>query len=307
MDAFHESSKHAANLVQNSLLLTIPGEIRNKIYEYVLTSSVGLTFEFGQPNPPRFILVEGGERRPFNNLKHVCKQLAFETQYLDLQYNRVAIESDAVLSLDQVFQRREKHSRVEANQRLSFLIRSLRSLAPSRIGWLSKITIHARGYHTTELPSENPHAWSMILHLYRLTRVKEFNQRPDSLQPFDKLCQQYPHLSIQYLGLHLSREQLETKDKDEIVLYGVMMAIILRGQDLSFLLHSRTLGCFNDYALLLTPSMRKQSRNLTACFADEQLSDDVKNGILRLKEEPTQDPTERAVMQYLNHWIINGI
>jgi hypothetical protein len=77
-------------------LLGSPAELRNRIYEYVLTdpSSTGLRCR-------AFLIIDdmickplllGSDGRPFNALKDVCRQLRAETDGLDLAYNSILIE-----------------------------------------------------------------------------------------------------------------------------------------------------------------------------------------------------------------------
>lgn len=88
-------------------LLTLPAEIRNRIYQYALSNKqLSLVLPlgwvmFGEPIPPThaklaihrpiFIDADSVEIMEFNQLKFVCRQLYAEAAGLELKYNDIAI------------------------------------------------------------------------------------------------------------------------------------------------------------------------------------------------------------------------
>jgi hypothetical protein len=98
---------------QTSRLLSLPGELRNSIYEYVLTSDKGFDYVSNSDAPPTVsssssvvhpntsivAFRELGIKQHFNKLKHTCKQLAAETYELELRYNDFTVATGSVPAL----------------------------------------------------------------------------------------------------------------------------------------------------------------------------------------------------------------
>ena len=74
-------------MAKSSRLLQLPGELRNKIYEYALTEERGLVAYANSPCVLRTF--RRGPDRESNQLKYVCHQLYAETRDLALRYNRL--------------------------------------------------------------------------------------------------------------------------------------------------------------------------------------------------------------------------
>jgi hypothetical protein len=82
---------------RSSALFRLPAEIRNKVYEYVLSANSGhLRFnpppnaEFLDPYPHQY-----GDRisiHELSKLRYVCRQLHHETAYLEYEYNTLVFE-----------------------------------------------------------------------------------------------------------------------------------------------------------------------------------------------------------------------
>ncbi|KAF2676614.1 hypothetical protein K458DRAFT_468373 [Lentithecium fluviatile CBS 122367] len=76
--------------------LDLPGELRNRVYEYVLTESKGLDYvHIPGPNGKAILVPHGAAGRTTateaNQLKYVCDQLRMETLGLGLRCNAVHI------------------------------------------------------------------------------------------------------------------------------------------------------------------------------------------------------------------------
>ncbi|KAF2877754.1 hypothetical protein BDV95DRAFT_588790 [Massariosphaeria phaeospora] len=127
-------------------LLTLPGEIRNRIYEFALHNPEGLTHttqivKIREPQSGKkkalikplfhaFIhpLSPGADNRPaveYNQLKYVCRQLYAETAGLELKLNAWVVPG--------------KYDRRVSPE--AMLVRFTRSCAPQRLTWLTNISL----------------------------------------------------------------------------------------------------------------------------------------------------------------------
>jgi hypothetical protein len=77
-------------------LLSLPGELRNQIYEYALTDENDLQclVPVATTSSLRLVSPSKSTFRDFNELQYVCKQLYKETSGLELQYNTVVFYGD---------------------------------------------------------------------------------------------------------------------------------------------------------------------------------------------------------------------
>jgi hypothetical protein len=64
-----------------SSLLDLPGEVRNRVYDFVLSTGIGDISNLSQ----------GSGDRSINRLQHVCRQLYDETRLLGCKLNTVEI------------------------------------------------------------------------------------------------------------------------------------------------------------------------------------------------------------------------
>jgi hypothetical protein len=76
-------------------LLSLPGELRNQIYEYALTDENDLQCLVPVASSSlRLVSLSKSIFPDFNELQYVCKQLYKETSGLELQYNTVVFYGD---------------------------------------------------------------------------------------------------------------------------------------------------------------------------------------------------------------------
>ncbi|KAG9193554.1 hypothetical protein G6011_03589 [Alternaria panax] len=101
-----------------SLLLRIPGELRNLIYGLALSDADGLIF--GYRKPPNHHKVLAG----YNQLKFTCKQLSRETARLEIKYNKILFVQ-------------LPHQDSAGEQ----FIRLLKRLPPFKHAWLSEVIL----------------------------------------------------------------------------------------------------------------------------------------------------------------------
>ncbi|KAF1944323.1 hypothetical protein EJ02DRAFT_98719 [Clathrospora elynae] len=75
-----------------SPLLRLSAELRNDIYQYVLTPDCKLFFSEAKPGrKARVVFENGDEHQEFNQIKYVCRQLYAETAGLEAKYNMIYV------------------------------------------------------------------------------------------------------------------------------------------------------------------------------------------------------------------------
>lgn len=112
-----ETRRQATVANSSSRLLSLPGELRNRIFKDALTADDGIVYAYHFYGAERLYLYP---RRPnhkvvgdvartrfsgpdlFNRLKHVCKQIQEEVKDLELKYNTVSFQ-DVVSWLNVVY------------------------------------------------------------------------------------------------------------------------------------------------------------------------------------------------------------
>jgi hypothetical protein len=103
-------------------LLELPGELRNRVYELVLSSEDGIVYGQGvlenfTKDSTKNIIAEG-QHPAFNRLQYVNGQLREETRFLELRYNQVIFRKDEKNKLKAVdnlvrFQKDIPHQKLE--------------------------------------------------------------------------------------------------------------------------------------------------------------------------------------------------
>lgn len=142
-----------------SRLLRLPGELRNRIYRYTLTSDRPLTFvESIRPEKDRLAFFIHGTFVEFNQSKYVCRQLYTETAGLELKYSPITFFGNSQLT------------RLPARLFNNFLS----TCATSKVSWLSDIILCAYGTKYNFESAQN------------LLLVAEF-------------CRLHPHVRVEYI------------------------------------------------------------------------------------------------------------
>jgi hypothetical protein len=81
-----------ASTARKSHLLRLPGEIRNSIYEYALTSSTGLVIKEGRDGIDKLAQeISSSIQIPGNQLQHTNRQLRHETADLEVRFNNIMV------------------------------------------------------------------------------------------------------------------------------------------------------------------------------------------------------------------------
>jgi hypothetical protein len=79
-------------MANSSPLLRLPGELRNKIYEYALSSQTPLLLNSDTGGLPAQLLSDiDGFTQEFNQIKYVSKQLYAETAHTEMKYNDIMV------------------------------------------------------------------------------------------------------------------------------------------------------------------------------------------------------------------------
>ncbi|KAI4673151.1 uncharacterized protein J4E78_001658 [Alternaria triticimaculans] len=192
-----------------SPLLRLPGELRNRIYEYALQTDDddGLKFDsgvrsyegvssddgFDGHNIPRFIPYGFSRLDHFNELKFTCRQLYKETAGLELQVNRVHFMThwSDKFGPGQLF--------------LTFI----RNCAATKRGYFGDISL-----------------WT--------STHRQMPELSQSLEPKDimfelaEYCRQHPHVNIGYFVPYLDTAYLWR----DVVAQGLFLSLVIGGEDL---------------------------------------------------------------------------
>ncbi|KAF3010960.1 hypothetical protein E8E13_010437 [Curvularia kusanoi] len=164
-------SSNCSGVQPMSAFLQLPGEIRNRIYEYALTSSSRIQYLDNEGSArQKSIFYEGSEllKQPiskvppeFNQLKYVNRQLHHETVTLELKYNSVAF-----LDAQDAF----------ANPCGCQMWSFIEDLKPSLRLWLTNVTVALS-------PADLP--------------FRPFSRdAPEKLAVLDRLCLENPHINL---------------------------------------------------------------------------------------------------------------
>ena len=153
-------------------LLTLPGEIRNMIYEIALTAVEGIQCVGWVYNRPVFCAA-GPSSRPrveLNQIKFVSRQLYKETAALEGRFNVVHFVRDPYLL-----------QRPSGERALRFLM----SMTPARVRILNTIVINEACVDDESLEQHDP---------------REFmRDTGKTLAALDRLCIEYPSLTLHYI------------------------------------------------------------------------------------------------------------
>lgn len=81
--------------VQTSRLLTLPAELRNRVYIFALMTDNGLIGHGNRSSLDLVVVTHNVRlsRQTFNKINFVCKQLWAESRMLELIYNTVSLQS----------------------------------------------------------------------------------------------------------------------------------------------------------------------------------------------------------------------
>jgi hypothetical protein len=161
----------------DSPLLCLPGELRNRIYNYVLTVGVwSIRYQEGpvysalaQPSLRRSYFAEyfSDEDEDFNQLKFVCRQLYTETALLELRLNRITFCGE--------FDTKETFLRPAR-----LFTEFLEECAPTKASWLSRVELELGGdqilpFNSYVVPLESSVTLELVAdfcHMYPQCRVK---------------------------------------------------------------------------------------------------------------------------------------
>ncbi|KAF2829481.1 hypothetical protein CC86DRAFT_454078 [Ophiobolus disseminans] len=129
-----------ASQPSSSRLLHLPGELRNRIYTYTLTSERLLVYV--KPDGPKkgsLAVANTGTNIDFNQVKYVCRQLYYDTAGLELKYSSVAFNGTCFYGTD------------PARTFLNFL----GACATSNVSWPTNIILSTRGMLSALEPAGN--------------------------------------------------------------------------------------------------------------------------------------------------------
>lgn len=201
-------------------LLCLPGELRNRIYKYVLTTpnanALRIDMQWTKASkrkPKLYEVVEPYEE--FNRMKYVCHQLYQETAGLEAKFNTIIFRNN--FSTEQFLEFRD-------------------TCSSERCAWLSSVVLkgrmeRARGLYQSYLP------WS-----------------PKVLCRLLDICRQFPHLHIRLVVSPAFRDFNSMNAPSEFITRGTILNLALRGVWLG---HLWTWSPLNQF---LQPSIEENTR-----------------------------------------------
>ena len=196
-----------------SRFLCLPGELRNRIYNFVLDAPIALLHHEPQDGGRAFLVdskvlsqSSGDRSTEFNQLKYVCKQLYDETADLELRLNDIIVCATF-------------HETRPADQ----LVRWLSSFSYAKLSWVRTITV------SYELPTE-----ADLL-------VPGITESAESLVKIATLSKPHPNLRTNFILPHWEYSAKNASNSDPVIrffLTGMYYAMAFRGVDLSTVLLS---------------------------------------------------------------------
>ncbi|KAF1944321.1 hypothetical protein EJ02DRAFT_98722 [Clathrospora elynae] len=152
----------AQGSLQGFPFLRLPGELRNRICEYSLTTTEVL--QFTEHRGKARLLDPANKVKDFNKLKYVCRQLYKETAGLEVKFNTVVIRFDFSSS----------PKREPARIFGTFLT----TCAPSKVSWFADIILKSShsGHNLNDLLEPASHIF-----------------------PVATFCRMNPHVKIRYI------------------------------------------------------------------------------------------------------------
>jgi hypothetical protein len=289
---------------QGSPLLHLPGEIRNRIYGYALTSFAELHYRGGDSSLSglvyKQIFADGlVATQPFNQLKNTCRQLRAETTDLELQHNDIGIEADVVHWHDpEVYNHRVEAAKdgVSGPARLNSMLRILK---PSRMSWLRNIFI--KSDFESSASFRNPTKQEFVYSCFLAPWAE------DAIKDYDRLCLGHPQVAVRYVGPTFQVTNMDYTLED-ILLFGVFTTKALRGRDLCGLVPDRFLDVLDALSLRIKPTMELQSTNLVLWAFTDDFVQNLEQSLLKLCASSTITQAEIApIVPYLRDWVLHGI
>jgi hypothetical protein len=300
----HVKSSTCSDNIQGSPLLHLPGEIRNRIYGYALTSSAELHYRGGDSSLSGLIYKEifaDGlvATQSFNQLKNTCRQLRAETTDLELQHNDISIEADVVHWHDPETYDHRVETAMEGVSGPARLNSMLHGLQTSRMYWPRNIFIKSDFGSSASFrnPTKQDFGYPCFLAPWA----------EDAIKDYDRLCLGHPQMSVRYIGPTFEAVMMDYLLED-VLLFGVVTTKALRGRDLSALVPYRYLTVLDELYLRIKPTMQLQSTNLVLwAFADDFVQD-LEQCLLELCASSTMTRAEIGpVLPYFRDWILHGI
>ncbi|KAF2871369.1 hypothetical protein BDV95DRAFT_606807 [Massariosphaeria phaeospora] len=263
-------------------LLQLPAELRNRIYEDVLTVAPTSRLRYrddhrSSSDTPSELCAK--DERGFNQLKKVCRQLHAETVHLEIKYN------------DAVFAGERAEGSMPPGRLLRLFLANLDSFA---VAWLSTVILEA-DYVTDDL---------------------------ESIEPLAYFCRKNPHVVMKYIckefRFHRKKDEEPATSYRHILHFldiGTQLSFLFRCRSPHLILpgthaqqlrdHTETMysGSFNAVAARL-----EQTPNLRFWPNEEPMTDEV-TGFLSYRIGNigwTRRATARA-LEAAKEWTENGI
>ncbi|KAG9186088.1 hypothetical protein G6011_02644 [Alternaria panax] len=189
--------------IAQSPLLSLPGEVRNQIYAFVLSTSPRDHIDFSRTSNDRH----------FNQLRLACCQLYKETQLLELKLNPVKINGHALHAPESLLDDKDpmKAKRV--------LLNLTRLLGPERLSWITSLT------PSNQVPVQDGDCW------------EELAEMASTMLQLADVLRSNPALRVKYNMHTFCRTSLlkheNSKFLDILIMYrGIMASSVIRDETL---------------------------------------------------------------------------
>lgn len=222
-----QNASAANTSMSPSPLFALPAEIRNRIMEFVLTSSTPLHHRPPRPRNSHQInavrrqhrlveekaLASNPSHPSFNQVKRVCRQLHAETAGLEIQHNAIFFESHKVRPHNRngMVQAMYRPMRKSAE---AWFFDFVTPMTPNKLSWLTTVIISAERpalsiTNGAAPPMEN---LSMLAHFCKHN-------------PKIKMCYQFPNFCVDYSDANPSLQYFTV---------GTALTMALKGDDAGF-------------------------------------------------------------------------
>jgi len=198
---------HAESPHQSHLML-LPPELRNHIYELVLTVTTGvrLTWTMGVSRKKQkpIMVTNDTDLRPVNQLKYASRQLYHETSGLEIKFNCVVVDE------------------ARASASISRFIEFTKRCSAGKLQWLTQVVLEEKA--TAE--EEKMFEWQRK-YVHSTLALLEFC----AANPHTTVALQVPHFEL----IPTSGEFAYQYRAYEFIEQGLILKLAFRGQDITYL------------------------------------------------------------------------
>jgi hypothetical protein len=279
--ASYESRSTAASSQPRPVnaLLRLPAELRNRIYEYVLSAEGSLEFENREAdfNTKSYFFSAMTGKKEFNQLKFVSRQFYVETNCLEFVHNKLRFVGDKT-SYD--------------NGPAKLFNKFLGQCTTSKQAWITDVVL-------------NHHPLSGTLQ-----HILEYH---DQIARVAKHCRKYPQLKVTYVCHNFDVPYSASCGAIGFMTCGAYLSVAVRNMDVAFLLPTVNQGHLlavrrgqiqragNPRKLRVANLRFWPAEDVTVAMLEEKLRKEAQKGW------GLTNAMVEACIEYAADWIANGI